>query len=395
MTFRIDASFATADIGFHQCLFHNRSDHCLHQKTKTKNGGAEKMSETGTAVPIPITTRGIGIHTNNYYNFVRDALGQTPAPLPCTVYQMYRVSLLQLDVRIQCCQAASILPFDPETDVTYPLPYLNEFTDHSIVGENFQCLARAISSVGNFTEADIAYQPYVPHMHDRYADDVNENGDASDLDQQVEPDPYLVTIQNLRSVVVALANPNTTLRLRRRFIHRNPLPGAVFVNNVLMNADDIMPDNYDFKMASDDCVAFLKLMQSFGEHSRLIQPIRYQCEGHISILTSLHHPRNAFFALTGTKLTYSEQSTIRSYQPAGELDQFEGCVNLMNEFPSTLGRGSDFRDIKRWSIRCEYVSSALYNTNWLSALNSLLHTHDIPYLPNNNLELEVSAYPFA
>lgn len=334
------------------------------------------MSETCTAVPIPMTTRGIGIHTNNYYNLVTYAFDKEP---PCTIHQMYRVSLLQLDVRIQCCQAASLFPFDPDTDVTYPLPYFNEFTDTSIVQENFQILAKAISSVGNFTENGISYQPYVPHMNDRHIYSTAENGDDDtefDDNRQIVPDPYLVTIQNLRSVVLALAIPNTTHRIRRHFVHRNPLPGAVFINDVLTNPDAIMPETYDFKAASEDVLAFLKMMRSFSPKSNLIEPIQYQRAGHISILSSVHHPRNAFFSLDGMKLTYSEQSTVRAYQPAGELDHFDGCTNLMNEFPSILGRGSEFKDIKRWAIRCEYVSCALYNTNWMSAVNSLVEIKD-------------------
>lgn len=339
------------------------------------------MSET--CIPIPVTTRGIGIHTNNYYNFVKYALVQKP---PCTIHQMYRVSLLQLDVRIQCCQAASLFPFDPDTDVTYSLPFFNEFTDTSIVQENFQILAKAISSVGNFTENGISYQPYVPHMNDRHVysgEERNESGEAFDENREIIPDPYLVTIHNLRSVVMALANSNTTNRIRRRFVQRNPLPGAIFHNDVLANPNEIMPETYDFKAASEDILAFMKLLRLFSPKSQLIEPIQYQIAGHISILCSLHHPRNALFALDGTKLAYSEQSTIRSYQPAGEMDQFDGCINLMNEFPSTLGRGSEFKDIKRWAIRCEYVSSALYNTDWLSAVNSVANnTFEIPPIPS-------------
>lgn len=338
------------------------------------------MSETCTAVPIPCTTRGIGIHTNNYYNFVKYAFVAEP---PCTIHQMYRVSLLQLDVRMQCCQSASVLSFDPDTDVTYPLPYFSEFTDTSICQENFQILAKAISSVGNFTLNDIAYQPYVPHMHDRHVygtdnvdeKDRNECGETFDENRQIIPDPYLVTIQNLRNVVLALANPNTTARIRRRFIHRNPLPGAIFQTDVLTNPNEIMPETYDFKAASDDILAFIKLMQTFQSKSSvwsLIDPIHYQNVGHLSILSSVHHPRNAYFSLDGTKLSYSEQTTVRAYQTADDMDQFDGCINLMNEYPSILGRGSEFRDIKRWAIRCEYVSSALYNTNWLSAVNCLM-----------------------
>lgn len=346
------------------------------------------MSDTCTAVAIPMTTRGLGIHTNNYYNFVKCAFVKE---LPCTIHQMYRVSLLQLDVRIQCCQAASLFPFDPDTDVTYLLPYFNEFTDTSMVQENFQILAKAISSVGNFTENGIAYQPYVPHMNDRhvYMDngDDKENGEMFDENRQIIPDPYLVTIQNLRSVVVALANTTTTTRIRRRFIHRNPLPGAIFHNDVLTNPDEIMPETYDFKAASADILAFLKLLRSFSLKSQLIEPIQYQSAGHISILTSVHHPRNAFFSLDGTKLAYSEHSTVRAYQPAGELDQFEGCINLMNEFPSILGRGSEFKDIKRWAMRSEYVSSALYNTNWLSAVNSLVEVQDVRVLANDTFDI--------
>lgn len=336
--------------------------------------------ENYTSVPIPITTRGIGIHINNYFNFCQRVFAHK---LPCNVHQLYRVSLLQLDVRLLCCQRANVLPFDPDADIVYPLPYFNEFTDVTILQDNFNIVAKAISSVGNFTLNDIVYQPYAPQMLEST---ISKDSDERDVNDEMEMfednlrtilDPYVVTIQNLRNVVVALATPDTPAYERCQFIKRNPLPGANFNNDLLTNPDQIMPNKYDFKAASNDIIAVMELFQKFSENLvlwHMVEPIHFQNPGHLSILVSVHHPINAEFALDKQSLVYSEQSTIRSYQPADEHDQYEGSVNLMNEFPNTLEQRSRFNEIKRWSLRCEYVSTALYNTNWVSAVNSAMPT---------------------
>lgn len=79
-----------------------------------------------TAVAIPVTTRGIGFHVHRYHELCTQLFGNT---MPCTIYQMYRISLLQLDIRLQFANKATRYPFDPSVDVTYSFPYLKEFNE--------------------------------------------------------------------------------------------------------------------------------------------------------------------------------------------------------------------------------------------------------------------------
>lgn len=60
------------------------------------------------------------------------------------------------------------------------------------------------------------------------------------------PRPESVLLTNLHQIVVTLADPETPAAYRQRFADNNPIPGAVFdENNVLLNPNEIIPDNYN------------------------------------------------------------------------------------------------------------------------------------------------------
>lgn len=325
------------------------------------------MSDTQTSVPIPITTRGIGILSQQFYNYSKDIFGNE---LPCSVHQIYRVSLIQLDVRIQCCQQETVFPSDPAVDIYYPLTYFREFNDYTMMPKNFTIIARAINSVGNFLLNDIAYQPYIPSILDIDKHGI-ENGDTIEKNNY-SLNPYLITIQNLRQILLSLADKNTPMNHRKLFIARNSMPGAIFLDDVLTNPNQILPNNYDFRMATEDILAFVNLLKMYEareEYSHLIEPIYFKTVGHISILTTIHHPKVAKFSLFGDKLDYAGESTVRSFVRTNEQDQFDGCVNLMNEYPNFIGP----KDKKRWSLRSKYLSCATYVTSWTSAIDCIFH----------------------
>lgn len=64
------------------------------------------------------------------------------------------------------------------------------------------------------------------------------------------------SLSNLRETVLALANPATQPQVREAFYQHNPVPGAIRrdVNgtHVLVNADEIMPENYGVNELRDD-----------------------------------------------------------------------------------------------------------------------------------------------
>jgi len=61
----------------------------------------------------------------------------------------------------------------------------------------------------------------------------------------VIPHPYLLIFNNLRSTVEALANPYVPAEARADFIAHNPIPGAKYVDGLLINPNDIIPAGYD------------------------------------------------------------------------------------------------------------------------------------------------------
>lgn len=93
-------------------------------------------------------------------------------------------------------------------------------------------IRRIINAVGYLKFEDKLYVPAVS---------------SKPVDRQGNPmpRPETVLLSTLRASVVTLADPHTPQNVRRRFHDNNPIPGAVWANDVLMNADEIMPPGYD------------------------------------------------------------------------------------------------------------------------------------------------------
>lgn len=68
-----------------------------------------------------------------------------------------------------------------------------------------------------------------------------------------QPDAGSIVLSNLFLVVEALANAATPVVVRRRFVGENPIPGAHFNNQWLLeNADDVMPAGYRVEKLRSD-----------------------------------------------------------------------------------------------------------------------------------------------
>lgn len=66
------------------------------------------------------------------------------------------------------------------------------------------------------------------------------------------PQPDRIVLSNLRKTVEALADPATPAACRQEFFARSPIPGQVVANNLLVNANEIMPEGYNEAMLMDD-----------------------------------------------------------------------------------------------------------------------------------------------
>lgn len=362
---------------------------------------------TDTAVPIPITTRGIGIHAAIYHNYYRQA---AQSDTKCTAAQVYRISLLQLDTKMQInCKDDLIL--DTEVEITTPLTFNHGFDER----KNFRLISRAINSLGNFALDDANYQPYIPEM-DEIECDENANSARSspssieffdchttrtstpaeedEIPRRIVPSPYLITIHNLRQVVMSISDPNTPLVERKRFIHRNPIPSAIFEDNLLTNPDEIMPDYYDDEAITKDIVAFRKMLHEMDHmYGNSIECIDYEHHGNISVLSCVHHPIEDQFAVKNGRLEYSGESTVRSVGPKDSVYKFNGCCYLMSEVPMDLLIKS-YNDGAVWALRSTYLSNSSYVTSWRSAIANYKQTHDAFEEGELKAQQEAAAYFF-
>lgn len=343
---------------------------------------------TDTAIPIPLTTRGIGIHSAIYHNTYTKTIAGVPE---CSAAQLYRISLLQLDVKMQInCRAN--LTLDDDVEITTPLAFASLFDE----SQNFRLISEAINSLGNFRLDDANYQPHIPAMPEKYEgnDDANARVGASshcttpesfdceaderlaedEAPRRLVPNPYLVTIHNLRQVVMALSDDNTPLAERWQFIRRNPIPSAIFEHDLLINADEIMPDDYDLNAIVKDALAFGRMIDAMRDvDENIVERVYFESHGNIALLSCVHHPVGELFAVANGELMYSGMSVVRSTGPKDSGYKFNGCCYLMSELPPDVERMT-FDDAAVWAMRSRYLSNSSYETNWINAVSNFSST---------------------
>ncbi|CAB0008042.1 unnamed protein product [Nesidiocoris tenuis] len=168
------------------------------------NGLSFVKSRSASTIVVPISTRGIGIHSQVL--FCR-AFATVDVDLPCSVFSVYRVSLFQLHYRVTKVRESKPLFYDDHFCST---PLGSRFSDVvSKNDRNFTTMARLISAVGNFVLDGVEYTPRFPVLNDSKF-----------------PDPTNLTASNLRDAVVALSDRKTQLEVRKYFYDHNPLPCA-------------------------------------------------------------------------------------------------------------------------------------------------------------------------
>ena len=246
----------------------------LYPGVKNEQSAADRLEVISTfkAIVLCITTRTIGFGTISTFLTIYDLHN---VPQRGDIYQFYRVSLALFEFKIQFCQRGVQMiteNLDDYEQLHNSADFMQVCKTKPIMPDP---ITRPINAIGNIKIYDRQYYPRFA------ANRTNDNGDFI-------PQSEKVTFSNLRRTVVALSNPETPLEVRRRFYNNNPLPGAKWNNFILLNPNDIMPDNYDVQHLSDDMddiqpkIDFLarKMPKYFTE------PINYELEGKKAILSS-------------------------------------------------------------------------------------------------------------
>lgn len=163
--------------------------------SEVKAAVAQLVTVTDQASVLPVTTRGIGV----FVEAIIIKLYFNNRNIPnCTPWELYRVSLAQLDYKLIVARRGQLSNVDVNPDL-----YQNQMLDleqrEKILGcqYNFGPIAHIISAIGNFEYADTTYYPRVPKSDN--------------------PVSQLVTFSNLRMTVRALSNVATARGTRLAF----------------------------------------------------------------------------------------------------------------------------------------------------------------------------------
>lgn len=201
---------------------------------------------------LPISTRGIGFYSQSLFIKLHQTLKNIPQ---CSVYELYRLSLAQLELKLIKSVRSQSQPYPTNNDQYYK-PMLDLEFRESIEGMsvNFGPIAAIINAIGSFVYGETTYYPRLPVM------------------EELIPQPQLIVLSNLRRVVNLLSNRATPHNSRLYFYNVSPLPGAIWGPDpirragqrrrvddqhhpdfpLLMNPEDFMPQEYDIQDLDQD-----------------------------------------------------------------------------------------------------------------------------------------------
>ncbi|CAH0390883.1 unnamed protein product [Bemisia tabaci] len=199
-----------------------------------------QISTVSKATELPVTSRGIGLLTLE--SFKKAQYLKMP-PMNVTIFSVYRASLAQFGAKVIMCRRFKSTPLHsrPQMDLTFEEQNLSLILGQQ---QNFSCIATAINQLGTVQVGDIKYvvempanalpmlvdnrqcRPAIANVDGRPQPVCNPQGDIERAG--FGPNPYLVTLSNLRATVVLLADPATPQASRQYFYENNPLPGSTW-----------------------------------------------------------------------------------------------------------------------------------------------------------------------
>lgn len=361
-----------------------------------------KLAKPGKTNPLdyPVTTRGIGLNIMYSLNSIESKYPQFLQRSHVTPQQIYRVGLSQFSYAVYMARKSADL--SQSESPNHPLGYA-AFELTSGCKQNLQLVASSINSVGIVERDGKVHVPFVPELktemitisrsvqstrtmpvmridpttkspvltpegeniYDSVLCSVAVDEDTPII--RVIPDPYLVTITNLRDQVTYLSSPETPQHVREYFRKHSPLPGARWdENSVLLNPDEIIPDNYDNVGFMSDSMNVNSLMTLLGskDHSK-VGTVFYEVVGLPSILCTSEE-------ICGDSNTENIWNIPRidvhtQLASIADIDYVVSILCLMSELPCQTTRELEYwyrlkkGSVKKWvdQNRLAYINSAL------------------------------------
>lgn len=309
------------------------------------------QNQTGNSVDkvVLTTTRGIGFHSWFAVYYANQFVPRIDQPVGANVHQLYRYSLMQLARQVQLCEPG------PQHTRAVRAPIRDRVSAFK-ASRNFVFLADAINQVGKFVHDGVNYTCVIKDEFLECASQSEEveviyNPQSPDPSPSKRPalmptikksisrllDPYFLTIFTLRDVVVALSDPDTPLVLRQTFISKNPVPGCIFENFLLTNANQIMPSDYVRYVRQtfqQDVVACERMMDQMNAvHPGSVAHVAMDGKGNELNLCTVRSDCSSEFSLHG-EISNEFESYMFATVQLSNVNRLRSFVNLMNEAPT-------------------------------------------------------------
>ncbi|XP_026474001.1 uncharacterized protein LOC113377792 [Ctenocephalides felis] len=281
---------------------------------------------------LSVTSRGIGVGTTHLTYVAKQYDENIRVP---NIYAQFRAYLALFEAKLM--------------NVVEHFPIVPRFADHINThrGLNAEFLRtiirsfsfvptpikRIIDAIGILKHEDKIYLPVMA------ASPTTEQG-------VIRPRPESTCFSNLRDTVVALSDPQTSLNVRTCYHENCAIPGAIWANNLLMNADEIIPADYNFEEGlRNDIMLILPYLNRLKKHAPKMVggPLDAKMVGRNSLLLSnemenLKCPdRNAGEDLDAYYDRCIIEGNITKYTSDCKLtaaEKIDGQINLLGEQPT-------------------------------------------------------------
>lgn len=280
---------------------------------------------------LSVTSRGVGIGTTHLTYVAKQYDERIRVP---SIHAQYRAYLALFEAKLM--------------NVVEHYPLVPRFSEHinAHVGLNAEFLRiiktfsfvptpikKIIDAIGILKHEDKVYLPVMA-------------ASPTDANGVIRPRPESTCFSNLRETVVALSNPQTSVNVRRRYHENSAIPGAVWENHVLMNPNEIIPEDYNFEEGlRNDIMIIMPYLSRLQKHAPKMVggPLDNKPTGNNSLLLSSEmenlkcpdlragEPLDDYYdrcIIEGNITRYTSDHKLTA------AEKIEGQINLLGEQPT-------------------------------------------------------------
>lgn len=305
---------------------------------------------------IPITTRGIGFALHWFWEFY----STLNIHLQINRFAIFRTALQQFEKKMMIVNS--------KTASNRRTAFRSVNMDYRLKVESqgrplhLSIITDLVNSVGNIVVKDQTYCPMLPILGTKDA-------------------MFILTASNLRSTVVNASNPLHPADERERLFETCAIPGSIWLHGVngwiLLNADEICPDEYDVTQFIQDNNQLSTLINALHKHPRLVSRFEEDTEGTQSILVSVDELKNSL-ATIREELAIPERNEELGEAPNPRMQ-------IMAQFrdvePQLGSECSAFRSI-------DDVRSEAFVKGSVQLLGELIHENGLPRYATQCIRVE-------